>query len=180
MGVGAVFVSTLALSELKVPHGPPQNQEELLAATLQIIVSFVVLGSIIIRGFNPFHPRGLLESYWSTVSDMKDGLSIPFFSASRQIQSRTVSLTKTWTSGVGRSDQAQADWTTWIRRPESAAPSQIVIDRDEEAGDRSEVQTRIGEISEIDENEEVSSVVKVWEHFVRSGSHTRSDPPSSP
>jgi hypothetical protein len=53
MGVGAIFVSTLALSELKVPHDPPQNQEELLAATLQIIVSFIVLCSIIIRKFNP-------------------------------------------------------------------------------------------------------------------------------
>lgn len=52
MGVGAVFISTLALSELKVPHDPPQNQEELLAATLQIIVSFIVLCSIIVRKFN--------------------------------------------------------------------------------------------------------------------------------
>lgn len=53
MGVGAVFISTLALSQLKVPHDPPQDQEEFLAATLQVIVSFIVLCSIIIRGFNP-------------------------------------------------------------------------------------------------------------------------------
>lgn len=59
MGVGAVFVSTLALSELKVPHDPPQSQEELLAATLQIIVSFIVLCSIIIRKLNPSHLCGL-------------------------------------------------------------------------------------------------------------------------
>lgn len=49
MGVGAVFVSTLALSRLPKPQDPPQDQQELLAATLQTIVSFVVLGSIIIR-----------------------------------------------------------------------------------------------------------------------------------
>ena len=49
MGVGAIFVSTLALSELRTPHNPPQGQEEFLAATLQIIVSFIVLCSIIIR-----------------------------------------------------------------------------------------------------------------------------------
>lgn len=49
MGVGAVFVSTLALSELPTPHSPPQNQQELLAASLQTIVSFMVLGSIIVR-----------------------------------------------------------------------------------------------------------------------------------
>jgi hypothetical protein len=55
MGVGAIFVSTLALSELKTPHDPPRNREEFLVATLQIIVSFIVLCSIIIRGFNPSH-----------------------------------------------------------------------------------------------------------------------------
>jgi len=61
MGVGAVFISTLALSELRVPHDPPQNQEEFLAATLQIIVSFIVLCSIIIRGFNSSYLRDLQE-----------------------------------------------------------------------------------------------------------------------
>ncbi|KAK0186438.1 Sodium/hydrogen exchanger [Armillaria mellea] len=49
MGVGAIFVSTLALTRLPEPQYPPQNQQELLAATLQPIVSFVVLGSIIIQ-----------------------------------------------------------------------------------------------------------------------------------
>jgi sodium/hydrogen antiporter len=49
MGVGAMFISTLALSRLPQPHNPPRNQQELLAATLQIIVSFIVLGSIVIR-----------------------------------------------------------------------------------------------------------------------------------
>lgn len=62
MGIGAVFVSTLALSELKVPHNPPRDQQELLAATLQVIVSFVVLCSIIIRGSNPSSSRGFQKS----------------------------------------------------------------------------------------------------------------------
>lgn len=84
-------------------------------------------------------------------------MSIPFFSAGRQLHSRTVSLTKTWTAGRGGWDQGQADWTTWIRRSGSAAPSQVIIRRDEEAGDRSEIQTRI---SDIDENE-VSTVIRV-------------------
>ena len=61
MGVGAVFISTLALSQLKVPHDPPQDQEEFLAATLQVIVSFIVLCSIIIRGFNPAYSYQLHE-----------------------------------------------------------------------------------------------------------------------
>ena len=61
MGVGAIFVSTLALSELQTPHNPPQGQEEFLAATLQIIVSFIVLCSIIIREFDHPCPRDSQE-----------------------------------------------------------------------------------------------------------------------
>ncbi|KAF8530453.1 Sodium/hydrogen exchanger family-domain-containing protein [Hysterangium stoloniferum] len=73
-GVGAVFISTLALSRLDEPHIPPRNQEERLAASLHPIVSFVVLGSIIIHG-----------------------LSIPFFKLSQQ----TVTLTSTWSRSYG-------------------------------------------------------------------------------
>lgn len=53
MGVGAIFVSTLAVTELPKPHSPPESQAELLSATLQTIVAFVVLGSIIIRTSSP-------------------------------------------------------------------------------------------------------------------------------
>jgi hypothetical protein len=49
-GVGAVFISTLAVSKLDQPQSLPRNQEERLAASLHPIVSFVVLGSILIRG----------------------------------------------------------------------------------------------------------------------------------
>jgi len=42
----------------------------------------------------------------------------------------------------------------------STRRSELVIRRDEETGDRSEVQTEIGRISEVDENEEVSTVGK--------------------
>lgn len=49
MGVGAIFISTLALTRLPEPQSPPADQSELLAATLQPIVSFVVLCSILIR-----------------------------------------------------------------------------------------------------------------------------------
>lgn len=52
MGVGAVFISTLALTRLPKPNNPPQDQQELLAASLQPIVAFVVLGSILIRQVN--------------------------------------------------------------------------------------------------------------------------------
>ncbi|KAF5336682.1 hypothetical protein D9758_015681 [Tetrapyrgos nigripes] len=66
MGVGAIFVSTLAATRLPEPHYPPENQLELVASVLQPIVSFVVLGSIIIHG-----------------------LSIPFFNLSRNISVST-------------------------------------------------------------------------------------------
>ncbi|KAH8113934.1 Sodium/hydrogen exchanger [Phellopilus nigrolimitatus] len=49
MGVGAIFISTLALTELPIPSDPPTSQNELLAATMHPIVSFVVLCSILIR-----------------------------------------------------------------------------------------------------------------------------------
>ncbi|KAH8091686.1 Sodium/hydrogen exchanger family-domain-containing protein [Cristinia sonorae] len=96
MGVGAVFVSTLALTQLPTPHSPPENQQELLAATMQIIVSFVVLGSVIIHG-----------------------LSIPSFLFGRRIHSRSVSLTRTWTSR----HTSGPDWLLWTRRfPGPSAP----------------------------------------------------------
>jgi len=89
MGVGAVFVSTLALTRLPTPSDPPADQQEFLAATLQPIVSFVVLGSIMIHG-----------------------LSIPFFSASKNIHSRTISLSRT----LSRSPNEGAEWLAWTRR----------------------------------------------------------------
>ena len=49
MGVGAIFVSSLAMSELPMPDGPPTSQNELLAAIMHPIISFAVLGSIIVR-----------------------------------------------------------------------------------------------------------------------------------
>ncbi|KAG1802739.1 Sodium/hydrogen exchanger [Suillus plorans] len=74
MGVSAVFVSTLALTRLPTPENPPANQAQYLATTIQPIVSFVVLGSIIIHG-----------------------LSIPFFNGVVVSRSRTTSLSKTST-----------------------------------------------------------------------------------
>ena len=49
IGVGAVFISTLAQSRLEVPHNPPTSQQDILAIALQPIVSFIVLGSIVTR-----------------------------------------------------------------------------------------------------------------------------------
>ena len=100
-------MSTLALTRLPTPHSPPQDQQELLAATLQILVSFVVLGSIIIRtlSFIPYPFQDLTASF-------TDGLSIPSFSFGKRLHSRTVSLSRTWTSR----QTTGPDWLLWARR----------------------------------------------------------------
>jgi len=49
MGVGAVFISTLAIHRLPSPQDPPVTQQDYLSLSLQPIVSFIVLSSIIVR-----------------------------------------------------------------------------------------------------------------------------------
>ncbi|KAF8813994.1 Sodium/hydrogen exchanger [Phlegmacium glaucopus] len=86
MGVGAVFISTLARHKLPFPSNPPQSQQDILALAIPSIVSFVVLSSIIIHG-----------------------LSIPFFNLGRGV-SRTVTLTATMTNR----SKTNSDWRTHL------------------------------------------------------------------
>ncbi|KAJ7598835.1 Cation/H+ exchanger [Mycena floridula] len=104
MGVGAIFISTLALHKLPEPNIPPVTQEDILALTLQPIVSFVVLCSILTHG-----------------------LSIPFFSLSRNV-SRTVSLS-TFTS---TRQPDGPDWLSWTRR-NPVLPTNPKLDVEREA-----------------------------------------------
>jgi sodium/hydrogen antiporter len=113
MGVGAMFISTLALSRLPQPHNPPRSQQELLAATLQIIVSFIVLGSIIICEYS----GGL--NHVEVVQLFSDGLSIPLFSFGRSIHTRSISLTRIWTSR----QLSQPDWLLMARRASPPVPT---------------------------------------------------------
>ncbi|KAL4081124.1 Sodium/hydrogen exchanger family-domain-containing protein [Scleroderma citrinum] len=64
IGIGAVYISTLAVEYLPKPANPPANQTEFLASTIQPIVAFMVLCSITIHG-----------------------LSIPSFSLGRRVHS---------------------------------------------------------------------------------------------
>ncbi|KAH7888580.1 Sodium/hydrogen exchanger family-domain-containing protein [Phlebopus sp. FC_14] len=107
MGVSAIFVSALALTRLPVPANPPADQAQLLAATIQPVVSFVVLASIIIHG-----------------------LSIPFFNLGRGVRSRTTSLSLTWTNR----SRPTPDWVLWARRPEGTASAGGTIVADVERG----------------------------------------------
>ncbi|KZW00958.1 hypothetical protein EXIGLDRAFT_666780 [Exidia glandulosa HHB12029] len=70
MGVGAIFISTLAAKELpEVPTEGELDQAEILAASIQPIVAFMVLCSIAVHG-----------------------MSIPFFSLGRRVHS----VRRTW------------------------------------------------------------------------------------
>ncbi|KAH8993997.1 Sodium/hydrogen exchanger family-domain-containing protein [Lactarius akahatsu] len=88
IGVGAVFIATLAQSRLEAPHDPPQTQEDLLAVAIQPIVAFVVLGSILTHG-----------------------LSIPFFSIGRHTLTvtRSVVAPPDWLLWVRRAPAPQLD-----------------------------------------------------------------------
>ena len=96
MGVSAVFVSCLALQKLPSPRDPPENDVEQLAATLQPIVLFVVLGSIIIR------KKRDKPSVLILISFVPDGLSPPFFSLVKQVHSQTLPLNYTWSRSVSK------------------------------------------------------------------------------
>ena len=76
--LGAVFISTLAVHKLPYPEGrDPETQPELLAKSIQPIIAFVVLCSILVHG-----------------------LSIPFFSLGRRVHS----VSRTWSRHGGAAD----------------------------------------------------------------------------
>lgn len=59
IGIGAIYISTLAAQQLPKPSNPPTNQTEVLALTIQPIVAFMVLCSVAIHGLSiPFSLLG--------------------------------------------------------------------------------------------------------------------------
>ena len=107
MGVGAMFISTLALHQLPSPSNPPQTQQDILALSIHPIVSFVVLSSIIVRA-------SAVNNFFLSFNlyILLDGLSIPFFNLGKNV-SRTVSSTATLTSPRSR---IQPDWVLYVNR----------------------------------------------------------------
>lgn len=75
-----MYISTFAVGYLPKPSDPPANQAEFIAATMQPIVSFVVLCSVAIHG-----------------------LSIPFFSLGRRVHSVS---SRTWSRHASGPDWA--------------------------------------------------------------------------
>ncbi|KAI1790160.1 Sodium/hydrogen exchanger family-domain-containing protein [Ganoderma leucocontextum] len=108
MGIGAVFISTLAAEQLPVPENPPVGQQQMLAASIQPIVAFMVLCSIAVHG-----------------------LSIPFFTFGRRVHS----VSRTWsrhdTMGSTRRRSILPEWATQIRHVQPGEA--IIINRDRQA-----------------------------------------------
>jgi sodium/hydrogen antiporter len=101
ISVGAVFISTLAAERLPQPHEPPQSQAELLAASIQPIVAFMVLCSILVHG-----------------------LSIPFFSLGRRVHS----VRREWSRRSTIDTNNAPEWTQQTRRIRPG--EDVVINRD--------------------------------------------------
>lgn len=103
MGVGAIFIATLARTQLPVDvEEEPDDQVKLLAHTIQPIVAFLVLCSVLCHG-----------------------LSIPFFSLTKRVHS----ITHTWSrTSFDRGDDPA--WATHTRRINPG--DKITINRDDD------------------------------------------------
>lgn len=130
MGVGAVFIGTLATTQLPHPEGEPQNQAELVAITIQPIVFFIILCSVFIHG-----------------------LSIPFFSLGRRVN--TIRQSTSFRATLSRA--SISDGNDWLHRMRRVVPGQdieINYDDDVEKGtgtERSSTQHRFGDSNKLEE-----------------------------
>ncbi|BEI82911.1 hypothetical protein CcaverHIS002_0307790 [Cutaneotrichosporon cavernicola] len=107
MGVGAIFISTLARHH--IPHPEPDgdtSQVDLLQETIVPVVSFLVLASVVTHG-----------------------LSIPFFVSGRRVQS----MTYTWSRNPSIAPGDEPAWTTHTTRVQEAGD--VVVNRDTDEGD---------------------------------------------
>lgn len=122
MGVGAIFIATLAKVDLPLAAREveePKSQTELLAATIQPIVAFMVLCSVVCRTFRDLSFRRVKADMLPT----SDGLSIPFFSLTRRVHS----MTHTW------SRQSFGDEPAWATHAQRLRPGESIrINRDDD------------------------------------------------
>ncbi|GAA5820293.1 hypothetical protein JCM10212_005861 [Sporobolomyces blumeae] len=123
MGVGAIFISTLAASKLPTPQIPPTDSIETLSLIVVPITYCIVLSSILVHG-----------------------LTISFFTLGRRVHSRVQSFSRTLTaqstnsrfgnslSISGRNGANEPSWMSRVKRATRA--EDIVINRDDD-GDES-------------------------------------------
>ncbi|PWN53343.1 hypothetical protein IE53DRAFT_295345, partial [Violaceomyces palustris] len=102
MGVGAIFIATLGrtLMPEEIPE-PPVTSNDVLALTIQPIVFFFVLCSIIVHG-----------------------LTVPFFAFGK----RAHTITRTWSRNPSFAPDGEPEWMSRIRRVKTG--EEIVINRD--------------------------------------------------
>lgn len=106
MGVGAIFISTLAAHKLPTPAYPPVTQSDLLALTIQPVTYFIVLSSVLVHG-----------------------LTIGFFSLGKRVHSRVQSISRTFTHASAVGDEPS--WMTRVKR--ITKPEDVIINRDDDS-----------------------------------------------
>lgn len=124
MGVSAIFVSNLALTRLPTPNDSnlPNTQQDVLATVLPVLVSFTVLGSILIRALS------ILSQSTIYSLNFPDGLSIPLYSVCTRISGRhrTLSMSRTSTNETTVAPDWQSSTQTTSKIPIShALPASI-------------------------------------------------------
>ncbi|POW00113.1 hypothetical protein PSHT_13231 [Puccinia striiformis] len=97
IGVGALFISTLATAKLPTPQNPPQTSLDILALTTQSLIYLLILFSVLIHG-----------------------LSIPFFTLGKNVHSRVHTMTRTWT-------QASGNEPSWLSASNASTERPMVI-----------------------------------------------------
>jgi hypothetical protein len=129
MGVGAVFIATLAKTKLPEPQEEPIGQAEILSASIQPIVYFLVLISILCRECCSRPGSRVKASRLLTRRALLiDGLSIPFFSLTKRVHS----ISRTW------SRQSMGDEPAWASHARRINPGESIrINRDDD--DREDV-----------------------------------------
>jgi NhaP-type Na+/H+ or K+/H+ antiporter len=130
IGIGGVFISTLAAERLPHPHHPPKGQAEMLAATIQPVVAFMVLCSVLVHG-----------------------LSIPSFSLGRRVHSVRREWSRRSTTEVG----GGPEWAAQIRRLRPGEKPEVNRDVERDGATEangSPVDTISGDISAAAKREE--------------------------
>lgn len=119
MGVGAIFIATLAREKLPHPHDPPQNRTDVLSLTIEPIIAFMVMCSILIRQYRIYHRN--IQPETKSYS-LLDGLSIPFFNLGRRVTSLSIPRT------LSLRGSHEPEWAANTRKV--SRPEDIVINRD--------------------------------------------------
>jgi hypothetical protein len=100
MGVGAIFISTLAKNRLPEPTSPPETPQDILATALHPVVGFVVLVSIIVRKLA--YPCYIVTLCMK--ESCVDGLSIALFTAGKHMHNQTRQSTNAFRGRVRTND----------------------------------------------------------------------------